>query len=435
MPQVQRSFNKHVDAFINTVLDPDNALLVGYPGNTYSTQVSPQKISIQPLEGELYSEDGDVSLYVTDNPEVPVAFSNRASVTYASQNSPAWSITQLIEVTTTKSLPVVYPISFTNEFALFAAPVSFTNAVSPLTGYHVAVTTNPMSVNISFPVGNMGKIEYWHRNTAGAYVEQHTDLLMSDNNKQIQIPVNSTAFGFIITLTHTSVARFVFSSNGGGTHGMTFGNHSSFCRKYPIPDLASMKIERARLLGAKTWIKYLGNDMNNGGRMVAAQMPPGTFPTQYRGATLGDQIVSSKVKGLYDGAFKDGCVSRFVAPTPQDYELNAPPSLFGANGILVHNWNSDSVNQQRYRITVDIALEYTSPLTFIARQMPAFARPGELATAIELLNKMQVITENPNHDLVTRLWDKLKHAASAVAASPKVWYTIAEVGGAALALL
>lgn len=433
MPSVQRSFNKHVDAFINTVLDPDNALLVGYPGNTFSTQVSPQKISIQPADN-LYCAEGDVSLYVTDNPEVPVAFSNRASVAYTSPNSPAWSITQLVEVTTTKNVPVIYPISFTNEFALFAAPVTFTN-VDPKPGYHVAISANAMAVSVTFPVGNMGKVEHWHRDAGGLYVEQHSDLLMNDSNKQFSIPAGATAFGFIITLTHTSVARFVFTSNGGGAHGMTFGNHSSFCRKYAIPDLSNMKIERARLLGAKTWIKYLGNDLNNAGRLVAAQMPPGTFPAQFRGATLGDQIVTSKVKGLYDGAFKDGCVSRYVAPCPQNYELNAPPSLFGANGILVHNWNSDIGNPQRYRITVDLALEYTSPLTFITRAMPPFARPGELATAIELLNKMQVITENPSHDLVTRLWDKLKHAAAAVAASPKVWYTIAEVGGAALAVL
>lgn len=421
---------QHVDNFVNSVLDPDKTQH-GYPGNSYATLTSPQVISIS---GQTYSDDGDVSLYVSANPEIPAAFSARESRHFGASEAPVTMVHQPIEIISVGRIAFVYPLSIGTEFVLFAAPVTSTN-VPPFPGYHATISLNSCQFRASYEYGTWGVLSVLTRNTPGAVTAQQIDIEPSTDQVLFNLPNGTTAFGFVFESHTTTVGRIILSTNGGGSHGITFGNHSSFCRLYPIPDRGGMDIQRARLIGAKTWIKYLGSSLENAGRIAAAQFPPGTYPTMFRGTNTYEQIISANIRGVHDGSFKEGCVSRYIQPNMQDYELNSAPSRFGESGIIVHTWSSDPLHPQPYRITIHLCIEYTSKLTFVKREQPPWASPNELSAAVEILNRMQVITENPSHDYVVKLWNKLKRSAYSVATSPKTWHTIAEVGGAALALL
>lgn len=425
-----KEMNKHVSRFVESILDPDR-IQVGYPGNTYGTLTAPQKIAISAAN---YSADGDVSLYISDNPLVPARFSVRAPLAFEVGFGPFLTIIQPVESSLPSFIDIIYPLEVGTDFTLFSAPVTFSDHET-LPGYHASVNTNAMIINVAHNRGVDGLIITWHRTSAGAYSESAVNVVTNADNTNVTVPVGATAFGFKLQCYSEYIGTFIFSQAGAGGHALTIGNHSSFTRKYAIPDYKAMNIDRARLIGCKSWIKYLGGDLENAGRIAAAQFPPGTFPVMFEGNSTYEQILSANIRGTHDGAFKHGCVSRYIAPNPFNYELNSRATRFGDNGFIVHNWTSDPAHPQPYRIAINIALEYTSRITFVKREPPPWASPVQLSGAIEILNKMQVITENPNHELVTRLWDKLKRTAVKVATSEKLWYSIAEVGLGALAVV
>lgn len=144
------------------------------------------------------------------------------------------------------------------------------------------------------------------------------------------------------------------------------------------------------------------------------------------------QILSSGIALKHVGHFKEGCVARYILPLAADYSLSSLPKRYGENGYTVINWSSSSTIPQPYTITSTVLVEFTTHLTFVVRSMPAFAEPNQIADAVAILNRMQQISDNPVHELISKLWDKLKVKAGKVLTSRETWYTLAELGALAL---
>lgn len=78
-------------------------------------------------------------------------------------------------------------------------------------------------------------------------------------------------------------------------------------------------------------------------------------------------------------------------------------------------------------------MEFTSHLTFITKATPAFADPVMITDALALANKIQLISENPLHSWITKLWDKAKSEAGHLLTSRGTWLTLADIGVSLLA--
>ena len=125
----------------------------------------------------------------------------------------------------------------------------------------------------------------------------------------------------------------------------------------------------------------------------------------------------------------------FVPPSEQAYLLSAAPKRYGEDGFAVASWYSMPLQPQAYGIYLDIAVEFTTSSTAFDLKLPSYSEVEMVSEAMRVLNSMCVHTENPMHEMLSVLWDKVKHKARKIVTNPDTWFTIADVvGTAALAL-
>lgn len=417
-----------VDSFVSSVIDPDKHH-ARYPLGKTQTAVAGQVISII---GDGYSEEGFCNLYATNDPEYPVAISALASKTYPASAHPPLTIVQPIEAYGNHNTSVYAPITI-EQTLVFNAPVKFSDGTtSP--GYHVTINTNTLAFIVFHGAGIQGKFRAWHRTgNAKVYI---TDVTISPTSvtSALNIPSGCTAFGFEYQFNTNVLDRFVYTTGYNTNSEIVIGNHASYAVKKAIPDLDTLRMRQARVIGLKSHVKFDGADLYNAGRIATAQFPPGVYPGQFKGSNAYEQIVNSRVKASYHGRFDKGAVSRFIAPNEECYLLSSEPSRFGEDGFIVMSWSSLIGFPQPYEITVSLSLEFTSSSTAYSFSAPDFTEREYMNHAFRVLSTMNCHTENPLHDLVKNLWDKLKKQAKRVVNSPEAWFTIADVVGTALLL-
>lgn len=417
---------ENVNSFVNSLIDPDISLCQ-FPGNTFDTTVSKQIITIK---GNTYSSDGSVSCYISNDGLTPICFSYLDTLIATTGTAQSMILSQPVSPASGTEY-LVEPIQYGSSHVLFSHPVSFTNA-STRPGYHFSVTVQTLTVTVNTGLGMEGTFNWWHR--AGMIHQSATvSINASQSSYNITIPVGSTAFGGSFEISNANGQTILLTTPRNPTSEITFGNHSSFCLRYAIPDRANMNLERARLLGNKAWVKYDGNSVDNEGALAAAQFPPGVNPSMFPGDSTYAQILNSGIPLKHSGHFKDGCVARFVQPLSTDYSLTSRPKRYGENGYTVITWSSSSLKPQPYTITSSVSVEFTSHLLFIPRVRPGYAEPDMIADAIAIVNQMQLISDNPVHELIRSLWDKLKKEAGHILTSRDTWYTLASMGIAAIA--
>lgn len=416
---------ENVDKFAKSLMDPD-LHYAQFPGNPFPTTVARQQITIR---GNTYSADGDVSCYISNDGLTPICFSTRAALQATTGTASSMIWTQPVSPTAGSEV-LVEPMQYGSNHVLFSHPVTFSNA-STRPGYHFSVSVQTLTVTVNTGLGMDGSFDWWYRNGT-VHTSASTSFSPSTASYNISIPIGSTAFGGSFTINNANGNAILLTTVKNPTAEITFGNHSSFTLRYAIPDRAAMQLERGRILGNKVWVKYDGGQFNNEGALAAAQFPPGVNPSMFPGDSTYAQILSSGIALKHVGHFKEGCVARYILPLAADYSLSSLPKRYGENGYTVINWSSSSTIPQPYTITSTVLVEFTTHLTFVVRSMPAFAEPNQIADAVAILNRMQQISDNPVHELISKLWDKLKIKAGKVLTSRETWYTLAELGALAL---
>lgn len=423
----------HIDEFAQCVLDPKTHL-APFPGNTFDTTCSRQRISI---DSSLYSDDGDVNLYIFPNPETPAYFSRRISTTYTGGNAPAFVASQPISVSSVGEATFFAPMFFANGDAVFNAPVTFTGGAppqNPMPGYRMTVTDAAMSLSISHDLGFVGRITVWTRTALGSYSATVITPAPTVVTSTVSIPVGHTAFGVLFSADLPTENRVYITQGGGGAHGLSIGNHAAYCARYTIPDAARMGIKRSRVIGLSSLVTYRGADIYNAGNIATMQFQPGTYPSQFAGLDMYNQMIASESKTLYTGPFAKGTRGVFIGPNDDFYSLDSTNARYGEQGILCQTWNSFVGQPQRYIIEINIVIEYTTSLSFVPKTIPPTSGPKEIRYCVALLNRMQVNTENPTHPLVLAAWNKIKGMAKHIVTSDRLWITVAEVVGSAALL-
>lgn len=417
-----------VDNFVSSILDPDECQ-ARYPLGKTKTAVAGQVISII---GSEFSSEGFCNLYVTNDPEYPIAMSALTSKTYATYTHPALTIIQPVEAYGNRTSTVYAPITI-DQTLVFNAPVSFSDGTSA-PGYHITINTAGLQFTVFHGAGLSGLLRAWHRTGNAKVYITNVAILPITVTSTLTIPSGSTGFGFEYVFSTNVLDRLVFTSNVSTATEVVIGNHASYAVKKPIPDLDTLRMRQARVIGLKSHVKFDGADLYNAGRIASAQFPPGVYPGQFRGSNAYEQIINSRVKSSYHGRFDKGAVSRFVAPHEESYLLTSAPSRFGEDGFIVMTWSSLLGNPQPYEITVSVSLEFTSSSTAYSFESPEFTQREIMNHAFRILSTMNLHTENPMHELVKKLWDKLKRSAKKVVTNPQAWFTIADIVGSALIL-
>lgn len=439
-PQERRSRKKKSDrtafqkelesanAFAKCIIDPSKTS-TRFPLNKCDSGLCRQRISVI---GNNYCDDGSCNLYVTNDPEYPLAVSVRAPKVYLANTHPALTITQPVEVLGGAETKIYAPIIM-DKTVLFNAPVTFADGSSS-PGYHFTINTAALSFTVFHGPGMSGSFTWWHR-TANVKVPTVVQLIPTATSFLFNYPVNATALGFEFVLSDTTVDRFVITTTKNTGTEVVIGNHPSYAQKYAIPSLNSLGLRHGRTIGLRTWVEFQGSDIQNGGRIASAQFPPGVYPGMYDGANAYEQILNSRVRQSYHGHVKNGACFVFVPPSEQSFYLLSAPKRYGEDGFAMATWYSVTGNPQPYAIFVDIVLEFTTSSTAFDLQPPSYSELEMVSEAMRVLESMCCHTENPMHEMLSVLWDKLKHKARKIVTDPHSWYTIAEVvGTAALAL-
>lgn len=416
-----------IDNFVDTIIDPDKHLS-RYPLNKVSSAIARQVIT---QVSSAYSEDLAVNLYVTNDPEYPVALSTRAEKEYLANTHPFFVINQPVRTYSNLNTAVYAPITFGNQL-LFNSPVKFADGtLRP--GYHMDVSSSNLSYTVTHGAGLVGTLTTWQRTSAGNYSEVATTIFAPNISITVSVPSGSTAHGFYYNFSQNTVDRLVIASSANTNSVIKIGNHASFATKIPIPDLATMQMRQARVIGLKSHVKYEGEALHNAGRIASAQFPPGVYPGQFKGSNAYEQIKNARIRQSYFGRFDKGAVSRYLPPNEDSFLLGPEPKRYGEDGFIVMSWYSQEDFLQPYEITVTLAIEFTSPSTAFDLSYPRFTELEYVNHAHRVLSTMCLHTENPLHDLVKNLWDDLKKHAKAVVNDPDAWFTIAKVVGSAAA--
>lgn len=418
---------ENVNSFAKCLLDPEKHVF-RYPQNKFETNIAKQRICFL---GNTYSDEGSVNVYATNDPEYPIAVSALTSKNYPANTHPAFVITQPIDVlggTQTR----VYAALQIEQALLFNAPVAFNDGTT-LPGYHMSVTGAALSLTVTHGPGISGTWTTWHR-LAGAVVNVNTTINPSSLVSTVSIPSGATAFGFSFVLSENAVDRYTIASSANTASVIDIGNHASYAYKKSIPDLVSMSIRHARVLGLRVWIEFQGSDLNNGGRIATAQFPPGVHPGQYPGRNAYEQILNSRLRQSYHGHIKNGACFLYLAPDEKSYSLQSPGKKYGEDGFAVASWYSVVGTPQPYAVFVDLVIEFTSSSTAFDSRMPAYADMEYVTEAMRTLSCIQLHTENPLHEHIMKLWEKVKGKAHQAIMNPSTWFTIAEVVGGALLL-
>lgn len=426
--------NKNVDKMAQTILDPARQSS-RCPLNLGDTSVATSQISVKGRGASGYSADGSCNLYLFGNGEVPGYISKCASLDASGAGAaPPFTSEMSMEASIGGAFEYQAPIFFGDASALFPAKVSFADT-STQVGYHMEVTQAPMQVTFSHERGILGAWTWWYRNALGARVNTTTNFLVQNDYSTFSVPTGATAFGLIVSPTSPLSADFQLTQPGGGAHGIKIGNHSSYCTRLVIPDLPSIQIRRARAIGICALLQFRGSLIEAEGSVGIAQFQPSVYPTQFAGATLYDQIVSSRTRNTYTGHIKDGGRGVFIGPNPDFYVMTEPASRYGGAGMLCMTWDTNLASPQNWNLLVDVVTEFTTSLSFPDKKPADFALYTQVQVMLSDLNRMQVNSQNDAHDYVVKLWNKLKRTAVEVATNPKTWYSIAEVGGTVLSLL
>lgn len=382
--------------------------------------------------GNTYADEGNCNLYVTNDPEYPLAVSVRAAKTYLVNTHPALTITQPVEVLGGYETKIYAPIVI-DKTLLFNAPVSFQDGTYD-PGYHFTVNTQNLNFTVFHGPGMSGTFTWWHR-AGNVKVSTPVTLIPTSTSFSFNYPTGSTALGFSFVLSDNTVDRFVITTTRLTGSEIVIGNHASYAQKYAIPALDNLAIRHARAIGLRAWVEFQGADLYNGGRIATCQFPPGVYPGMYPGANAYEQILNSRTRQSYHGPVKKGACFVFVPPSEQSYLLTSPPKRYGEDGFAIATWYSMPGTPQAYGIYLDMVLEYTTSSTAFDLKPPSYSELEMVSEAMRVISAMCVHTENPMHEFLSVLWDKIKHKARKIVTDPNSWYTIAEVvGTAALAL-
>lgn len=426
--------NKNVDKLAQTILDPARSQ-TRCPLNLGDTSIATSQISVKGKGSAGYSADGDCNLYLFGNGEVPGYISKCASADFSGGGTaPPFTSEMAVEGAVGTAFEYQAPLFFAGADALFPAKVDF-SAGSPAVGFHLEVTAAAMQVTLAHERGILGQLTWWHRTSAGAKSTSTSAFDPLNQTATYSVPAGATAFGLLITPFAPLAAEFQLLQPGGGSHGIKIGNHASYATRLVIPDVASIKIRRARAIGLSALLQFRGSLINAEGSVGIAQFQPGVYPTQFDGKSLYDQIVTSRTRNTYTGHIKDGGRGVFIGPNPDFYTMTQPAPRYGGAGMLAMTWNSNPAAPQNWNLLVDVVTEYTTSLAFPDKKPADFATYNQVQVMLSDLNRMQVNTQNDAHDFVLKLWDKLKRTAVEVATNPKTWYSIAEVGGTVLSLV
>lgn len=420
------------DKFAEAIVDPSR-YTSRYPGNNVPTSLSRLPFTVQSGddEAEAFTESGDVALYLTGVAQEPAFISRRKAVTWAAQHTPAMRAEQVFDSESAGVIPFLAPLFFGDKkSALFSESISSAAGIQR-PGWRATVTSAAMTYTVAHNAGFIGSINHWYRDANGDFQDGIAIIQVNSTSSQIQVPANATAFGLSLASLVGLSATVTVGHNGLGQHGMTLGNHTGNCIAV-APDYDQMRIKRGRTIGISAWLRYDGSEINNGGAAVGVQFSPGTYPTEFPGKSLADQITSCGLPGRYAGHFRDGMHAKYVHNSPANY-LMAPTR--SQSGILCLTWSGVPGAPQPWTVFFNQVLEYTTSIVAFEKQIPEFALPNELAVVIADLNRMQLITSNDSHDYVMKLWRSIRNKALAVARNPRTWHTIAEVGAAAAALL
>lgn len=428
----EKSGNSAADAFALTVLEPDKNLH-RFPGNLFPTSVAPAVINV--AAQSVYDSSWSANVYLSDDSITPVCITNGAAASWNGGTFPGMSV--ITRPQATGQHQWVSSPGFINEkYALFSSKVSCKNGIS-FVGYRTSNGGAPQPVTLTVPNGMLGSVTFYRRDGVDDGFTSTSVIGPGTTSITHNLAVGTTAWGVSIECDVPASGNYlVVLAAQTASVDLTIGNHATFTKRLPIPDFAEMKATRVRTTGIKAHLRYLGDDFHNGGSLAGAQFSPDIDPSLCPGNTTQEQILSSNVPGIHRGHFKTGCVARFVGPNPEHYSLLSGPRRFGVSGYTVISWTTDPTAPQPYTLSVSLALEFVSTVVQFQKQLPQYASPDKLAATIDLLNRIQTITENPLHDLVLALWHKVSHGAKRVLSSPKTWYTIAEVaGGVAASLL
>lgn len=426
------AFSKELESansFAKCIIDPSKHMS-RYPLNKTETGLCRQRISVI---GNSYADEGNCNLYVTNDPEYPLAVSARSAKTYLANTHPALTITQPVEVLGGQEAKIYAPIVM-DKTLLFNSPVLFADgSTSP--GYHFTVNSVVLTFSVFHGPGMSGTFTWWHRTAGGVKTSSSVTLIPTSTSFTFNYPTSSTALGFEFVLSDNTVDRFVITSTRLTGSEVVIGNHASYAVKYAIPALDNLALRHARAIGIRAWVEFQGADLYNGGRIATCQFPPGVYPGMYPGANAYEQILNSRCRQSYHGPVKNGACFVFVPPTEESYLLTSAPKRYGEDGYGLATWYSMPGNPQAYAIYLDIVLEYTTSSTAFDLKLPSYSELEMVSEAMRVLSSMCVHTENPMHEFLSVLWDKVKHKARQIVTDPSSWFTIAEVvGTAALAL-
>lgn len=403
-----------------------------FPGNNVATAISRLPFTVTATEGgaSQFTDDGNVALYLTGVSQEPAFISRRKAITWAGGNSPSMRGEQQFDSESDSTKPFLAPLFFGDKTsALFSEHiVSATGEIRP--GYRCTVSTNTMVITVAHTPGFVGFIDWWYRNNVGAFVSTPTSVAPTTTFTNINIVDGATAFGLSLRSTLGFTALVAVCNPGAGAHGLTLGNHAGNCIAIR-PDYTSMGIKRGRTIGLSAHLRYDGDVLNNGGATTGVQFSPGTYPTEFAGSNLADQIVASGLQGVYKGHFKDGMHAKYVHNSPANYIMSPVRSQ---SGLLCLTW-SGSAAPMPWTVFFNQVIEFTTSVVAFEKKVPPFALPADIAVAIADLNRIQLITANDTHDFVMKLWRQVRSKAYSIAKSPKTWHTIAEVGAGVAGML
>lgn len=405
---VATSHDKAVDNFVRTIIDPSRHASP-YPGCVFEQTTSRQVISI---DSQTYGVDEGGkflnAIYVVPQATLPI-YATTGVAYDPGVGLDAFSATQDMALISNADIDFIAPLFFDDDHALWCDKVNFSDGNPSRPGYRTTVTVAAMQMTVFHPAGLIGSLKFWTRNGAGAYVPSTIVLSPVVVSTTLTVPIGSTAFGFALYSSVPASARITVGRQLGGAHRLVVSNHPSLTLGHRLPDSNRMEIKRIRLIGLTTRVTFTGNVLDNAGLIIAAQLQPGTFPVEFGGNDITEQIRASQALVLHEGRFSQGANLPYVQSSADAYDLGKSPVPIANQGIGVIAWWSNNADPQSYRILTHVAVSFTSKMTAFPKTRPPYALYEKVSMAIALLQRMERATENPSHEQVLALWDKLRH--------------------------
>lgn len=400
--------DKAVDSFVRTIIDPSRHCSP-YPGCTFEQTTSRQVISVD-AESYGVGEDGKLlnAIYIVPQATRPIYVT-----TGLDYNPPAgtdaFTGAQTLSLFANADVNFVAPLFFNDGHALWCDKIAFSDGHATEPGYRCTVSNNQMQLTIVHSSGLIGTLKFWTRSGAGAYVAANVVLSPAAVSTTVNVPVGHTAFGFAINSSVPATAAVTVNRPLGGAHTLSIGNHPAWTLGHNLPDSNRMEIKRIRLIGLTTRVTFTGNVLDNAGLIISAQLQPGTYPVEFGGNDITEQVRASQALVMNEGRFTHGANLPYVQSSADAYDLGKAPVPIADQGLGIIAWWSNTASPQSYRILVHVAVSFTSKMTAFPKTRPPYALYEKVCMAIALLQRMERATENPGHERVLALWDKLRH--------------------------